>query len=260
MRRMPALALPLLFSLAAPPQVAAALPAWLEAPPLLGIFSLITGLVTWVFYFLFTTFWGWMILISVVFPLIGARLRVWGRRRAFYHANRALLDNPKDAGARFQLGMIHFEGRQLRRARRYFLEALEICETHDADVDPVLYRMLGHTLRRLGKPREALVSYEAGLEEAPKSGRGESETGIARCHLALGDPEAAEAALRAACEQNLSLLEPRLRLAAARARRGDPAGERAILEEARGIRRSLRAGQLGWRLLLSLYPLARPLL
>lgn len=227
------------------------------------------GLLVWVlffleqiFFFLFFSFWGWIILLLIFVPLVQKRLRTWERHRRFYRARQAELANPHNADARFQLGVIHYDGRQLRRALRYFREAVEIGEAHGSEVDPLLYRYLGHTLRRLGHHREALVAYEAGLEEAPESGRGEAETGVALAHQRLGDVEAAERWYRRAATANQSLLEPRLRLAALLLRQGRGPEAGATIEDARSIRLPpfMRRQQRRWRLALLLWPLTRPLL
>ncbi len=224
-----------------------------------GIVQWIEFIAWWIFSFLFFTIWGWAILLLVFVPLLGRLLRTGSRRRRFRAARHAELANPHNADARFQLGVIHYEGRQKRRALRYFQEAVRISEAHGSEVDPKLYQYLGHTLRRLRHCREAIVAYEAGLEEAPESGRGESENGIAVCQQKLGDLEAAEHWYRQSVDRNRSLLEPRVRLAALLLDKGERADAQALLADAREGRLPAFAKkqERRWRVALALFPLAR---
>jgi tetratricopeptide (TPR) repeat protein len=220
-------------------------------------------LIFWqVFSFLFFTIWGWLILLFVVVPAIRHRLRTFGRRRTFYRARRAELANPKNASVRFLLGRIHFDGRQYRRALTFFQEAVRIASEHGTPVDPKLYQFLGHTLRRLGHPREAIAAYEAGLDEAPESGRGESETGLGCCFRKLGSDPEAEEWFRRAMEVNQSLLQPRVRLAALLQRKGEGSEAESVLREARELQVPdyLHRQQRRWRLALWIFPLSAPLL
>jgi len=213
----------------------------------------------WIFSFLFFTFWGWIIILAVLVPLLGRGLRRWQRRRRFMVARHAELANPHNADARFQLGVIYYEGRRLRRALRYFQEAVQITESHDTEVDPKLYQYLGHTLRRLGHCPQAIASYQAGLAEAPESGRGESECGIAICRQKLGDSAEAERWFRASLDKNRSLVEPRVRLAALLSRHGRGDEAAGVLAEAREGRLPgfVARRERRWRLAAALFPVAR---
>ncbi|MDF1565834.1 MAG: hypothetical protein P1V51_22555 [Deltaproteobacteria bacterium] len=218
-----------------------------------------------IFGFLFFTLWGWLIILFVLVPALRGRLRVYGRRRAFYRARRAELANPRNASVRFLLGRLHFEGRQLRRALHFFREAVRIHSEHGTPVDPKLYLLLGHTLRRLGHLPEAIAAYEAGLEEAPESGRGESETGLGIAHRKLGGEEGlaqAERWFRRATEVNQSLLEPRVRLAALLQRRGEAEAAARLLQEARELEVPdyLRRQERRWRVAVWVFPLISGLL
>lgn len=215
-----------------------------------------------VFSFLFFTIWGWVILLLVVVPAVRGRLRTWGRRRAFYRARRAELANPRNASVRFLLGRIHFDGRQYRRALHFFREAVRISSAHGAVVDPKLYQFLGHTLRRLGHPQEAIAAYEAGLSEAPDSGRGETETGLGVSHRRLGSDQEAERWFRRAMEVNHSLLQPRVRLAALLQRKGESKAATALLHEARNLAVPdyLHRQERRWRLAVWIFPFISPLL
>lgn len=223
------------------------------------LFDLLVRAVQTALYYLFFTIWGWIVLLLVVVPIVRKRLSTWRRRRNFYQARRAELQNPKNASARFQIGVIHYDGRQLRRALHFFKEAVTISEQHGSRVDPKLYQYLGHTLRRLGHHAQAVVAYEAGLEEAPESGRGDSECGIAISHQRTGRLEEAERWYRRSSERNTSFLEPRLRLASLLDRRGENEEARSILAEARStyLPAFVQRRERRWRLMLHLYPVLR---
>jgi tetratricopeptide (TPR) repeat protein len=216
----------------------------------------------WVLHFLLFTFWGWIIILVLVVPWVAGRLRRWQARRRRLQAMASELSNPRNARARFQLGVIHYEARRWRRALALFRQAVEVSEAHGGEVDPKLYQYLGHTLRRLRHHEEARIAYEVGLSEVPESGRGESETGLGVSSQRLGDLEGAIRWYEKAIRANQSLLEPRLRLAAIFQARGRREEARTLLDEARSYRPppfALRQ-ERRWRVALFCFPLARRLL
>jgi len=227
-----------------------------------NIFQIIWYGVQWIFGFLFFSFWGWLILLTVVLPRLAFRIRSFSRKRSFFRGRKAELSNPKNAQVRFLLGRLHYDAKQYRRALRYFRDALAVSLHYKIEVDPLLALLLGHTLLKLRRPTEAIEAYELSLELTPTGNQGEAECGLGSAHARLSHPDEAEAWWKKACTQNMSAIEPRLKLLALMQRRGKMQEARALQEELRSIELPpfLAKKQRKWRFLRAIYPLSRPCL
>ncbi len=170
--------------------------------------------------------------------------------------------NPANVIARRDLAIAYLELRLHKRALRYLDEARE----RDPKNQELLY-LRGLALLRTGDAEGALRAFGEAVGIDPDAGEplssvpagknermfrryGEAYLGAADALERLGRLEQAEGALELAASNNTSILEPLVRLARVRRRRGDVASAKQALVEARRTFAQLPAyakrKQLGW--------------
>lgn len=151
------------------------------------------------------------------------------------HARNAVARDEHDAHAHTVLGRLLVMSGQVERGREHLQRAIELNPSHAH-----AYYGLGHALYVAGRPAEALGPLDSALRLSPKDPLASMFLTMASfCHLMRDDLPAAEAAARRA--RNLLSRETwsRLALAATLQIRGDQAGARGAVAEAREIESDL---------------------
>jgi tetratricopeptide (TPR) repeat protein len=152
--------------------------------------------------------------------------------RAFQENLHALTQNPQDADAHYQLGLIHLKRRNLDAARKYFENALKI-DAADADY----HYFLGRTYEMSGEWGLALGKYEETYRLNPEYGLGDIFREVGKGYLHTGSIEKGIEFLRFFLAKRDSDPEGRYWLAVALQKSGDCEQMRtqlkAILDQAR---------------------------
>jgi len=165
--------------------------------------------------------------------------------RGFQQHMHALTQNPQDADAHYQLGLIHFRRGNLEVARRYFGNALRI----DPAVPEYHYSM-GRVCEAASEWAKALEQYEETYRLDPQCGLGDIFREVGKAYLHTGNAEKAIEFLRFFLDKRGSDPEGRYWMAVALQRSGNAAQMRvelnSILEQARANPRFFRKGNREW--------------
>lgn len=218
---------------------------------------------------LFRTFFGWWIpflAAATLWALFRHGLRYWFRRRRFLARQAARLDNPGDAEVRYELALLHAEGKRWRKAEARAREALEIAQGHPLypQIPHRFARLHGDCLYSLRRTSEAAAAYRRALDLKSDSGYDLALLGVCRSEWRSGRPEAALEFARHTIDQNTSALEAYFRWAQAAAALGRDAdadeAARKFHETVSRLVHSRGHRTFRWRLAFAFFPLARRLL
>jgi tetratricopeptide (TPR) repeat protein len=165
--------------------------------------------------------------------------------RAYQQHLNTLTQNPQDADAQYQLGLIYLKRRSLDAARRYFESAIKI-DLEDADY----HYYLGRTHELKGEWALALEQFEETYRIAPEYGLGDIFREVGKGYLHTGNPDKAIEFLKFFLTKRESDPEGRYWLAVAYKNSGD-AGQmnsqlQTIIEHARSNPRFFRKGNREW--------------
>ncbi len=165
--------------------------------------------------------------------------------RAFQQNLHTLTANPQDADAHYQLGLIHFQRRNLDAARRYFENALKI----DSGYAEYHYS-LGRVCELKGEWSQALEQYEETYRLNPEYGLGDIFREVGKGYLHTGNVEKGIEFLKFFLTKRGSDPEGRYWLAVALQKIGDGEQMRAqlniIVEQARSNPKFFRKENREW--------------
>ncbi len=173
--------------------------------------------------------------------LISARSLLQG----FHQHLRTLTQNPRDADAHFQLGLLHFRGGHMDAALGYFEQALAI----DPE-NPDVHYHIGRIYEARRQWAKALEEYEASYRAEPEYGQGDIFREVGKGYLHTDKLDKAIEFLRYFLERRGSDPEGRYWLAVALQRAGKSAEMhthlQTILEQARSSPRFFRREHREW--------------
>ena len=193
-----------------------------------GIFGFVGWRLGW--------FWEWALLAAIAERLNLAVGRVQGRKRLAreLHARKA---NPRDARARYALGVMYYQqGRYAPAA-----EELEASVALNADRTDAQYH-LGLAYLRLGRPNDAIAPLEKVAASRPDLG-GDALVRLAEVRLAMGDPAEAERLCRQSVEMWRGDAESRYCLALALDAQGRTDEATEALHQAIALGRAYRGSR-----------------
>jgi tetratricopeptide (TPR) repeat protein len=206
---------------------------------------------TFPIYYLLSTH---LVAVPIVLAII---LLLWaGRRIQKYRITKAqaqvvsrhlqtLSENPQNADAHYQLGLIHGSQKNLEAAQDYFSRASEI-----APQEPEYHYSLGRTYEWKGDWRQALQCYEEAYRLNPEYNRGVISRELGKGYLHTEQIEKGIEFLKKYLTQNSSDSEGRYWLAAALQQAGDDELLRfhlkVILEQARSSPHVVRKNNREW--------------
>lgn len=134
----------------------------------------------------FLLYWGWRYFSGDIGDVTGS----FGARQSFKRYLQAATVNPRDAGAHYQLGLIHQQRHQYREAAERFAKAVEI--------DPLeldARYQLGRLARTEGRHEDALGHFEKVVARDPAHAHHEVWREIGATYLEGGNAEHARWAL-----------------------------------------------------------------
>jgi len=165
--------------------------------------------------------------------------------RVFLQHLRSLTQNPRDADAHYQIGLLHFRRNQWEPAQRYFEKALAINPE-----DPEVKYFLGRVHEARGEWQKALDQYEVTYRLNPEFGLGDIFREVGKGYLNTGNIEKAIEFLQFFLQQRASDPEGRYWLAVALQEAGRPDEMRdqlnTILVQARSNPRFFRKEHRQW--------------
>jgi tetratricopeptide (TPR) repeat protein len=142
--------------------------------------------------------------------------------------------NPHNAAARRELALIYLEKRRPRQALPLVLAALE----RDPQSADLLY-LKGLALLGAGRPAEAIDPLVAAVHADPRLRYGDAYLKAGDALVAVGRLEDAQEAYEGLLAINRSSVEGQVKLGQVRRKRGDEAGAKQALAEARTTYRQL---------------------
>jgi tetratricopeptide (TPR) repeat protein len=191
----------------------------------------------------FVLFWAWQLFSRDV----GAVTFSFGARQSFKRHLEAATINPRDAGAHYQLGLIHQQRGQDVEAIARFQKAVEIDPSGELDA----HFQLGRIARKQGRHADALKHLDAVLSRDPKHSRHDAWREAGGTYLDSGDHEHARWALERFVEQRPHDPEGLYQLGAALSSLGQGEAARALfqrcVEAADTMPRYLRHEVRRWR-------------
>ena len=165
--------------------------------------------------------------------------------RVFLQHLRSLTQNPRDADAHYQIGLLHFRRNHWEPAQRYFEQALAI----DSE-DPEVNYFLGRVHEAKGEWQPALDRYEITYRLNPGYGLGDIFREVGKGYLNTGNAEKAIEFLQFLLQKRTSDPEGRYWLAVALQKAGRPDEMRnqlnAVLVQARSNPRFFRKEHRQW--------------
>lgn len=201
------------------------------------------------------SFWGWIIILFIILPLLKDRLWLMNRKGAFLRSQKSALINPQDADARYQLGMIYFKGRSYSRAEDYFRQAVSIDNDHSE-----YHFALARVLYKRKKYQDAITTFQEALKLQETAGYGDIQLGLGNCYLKLNNLQEAKNWLEKAIEKNSSLAETYYKLALVCHQLGDTENQKIMINECRRIASDsppfLRSRNRKWGFYASIYPVS----
>lgn len=150
----------------------------------------------WLFFLVF-------ILAPILFAPLYRYLGMVTGRHGFFRQQKTKMINPRDADARYQLGLVYLKWRYHARAHALLSEAVAIAP------DQSEYQAaLGIAEARLGRHESAVKHLRKALDLKPTQGYGSTQLAIANSLRKMGHAEDAAKWYRRAIERNGSLAEP----------------------------------------------------
>ncbi len=223
----------------------------------------------WFRYGCFTNIFFWWFVLIVLFvagyPFVRL-FRDWQARQRFIRGQGALLQNPQNADARFQLAHLYARGGRWRRAQELAGEAVRIAVENPLYEGQAPYQfllLLGDALYHTRRYVEAQDAYGRALRAKSDLGHAEARFGMGKALYRRGDAAGALDCYREVLRENESNLEAYFRAAQAAARLGKAEEAAAAREGFRRVASSLPrfAGRnrFRWRLAFLLFPVTRRL-
>jgi tetratricopeptide (TPR) repeat protein len=176
------------------------------------------------------------------FSRLGAGLR---SRQHFHRMLEAAAINPHDAGAQYQLGLIHQQRRQYSEAIQRFKNAVAI-DPGETDA----HFQLGRIARQQGRLNDALAHFQAVMDQNEQHSQSEILREVGAMYLAVRQWEDARRELEAFLQRRPYDAEGLYYCGQALEGVGDPAGALAMytraVEAARVAPRYLRRSTAKW--------------
>lgn len=151
---------------------------------------LLLSLFTLPVYYILTSFLAFLPFFIMIYLLyfgyqwLRGYLASQGGERAFRQHLHSLTQNPQDADAHYQLGLIHLKRGNVDAARRYFESALKI-----DPADPDYHYSLGRACESEGEWVKALEQYEETYRTNPEYGLGDIFREVGKGYLHTGSIE-----------------------------------------------------------------------
>ena len=225
-----------------------------NAPWILAILFSLVGFIFHIVFSLLFSFWGWLIILFILVPLYKDKIGYVNRRRSFLRSQQSALMNPRDANARYQLGLIYLKGKKYKGAERYFNESVDIDNTN-----PEYYFVLGKTLQYRKKFQDAIEAYLQALSLDKHKGYGDIQLGLGNCYFGLKKLSDARVWFEKAIESNTSLAESYFKLALTCEKLGDRNKIKSLLQECKSVSSHspafLKSRNRKWGYYASIYPL-----